>query len=52
VHHVGYVFQNPEHQFITESVADEIAYGLRVMGLSAAEITERRRCVRRTDQTV
>lgn len=41
VHHVGYVFQNPEHQFITESVADEIAYGLRVMGLSAAEITER-----------
>ncbi len=29
---VGFVFQNPEHQFVTETVADEIAYGLRVMG--------------------
>ncbi|QBD83349.1 ABC transporter ATP-binding protein [Ktedonosporobacter rubrisoli] len=41
VHKIGYVFQNPEHQFITDSVADEVAYGLRVIGLSAEEITER-----------
>ena len=25
----GYVFQNPEHQFVTERVADELAYSLR-----------------------
>lgn len=27
---VGYVFQNPEHQFVTERVWDELAYGPRV----------------------
>lgn len=26
---VGYVFQNPEHQFVTERVADEIAFSMR-----------------------
>ncbi len=26
---VGYVFQNPEHQFVTERVSDELAYSLR-----------------------
>lgn len=41
VQQVGYVFQNPEHQFITDSVAGEITYGLRMMGLSQREITER-----------
>nr|BBH93945.1 ABC transporter ATP-binding protein [Thermogemmatispora argillosa] len=41
--HVGYVFQNPEHQFITETVEDEVAYGLRVMGLPTAEVRERTR---------
>jgi energy-coupling factor transport system ATP-binding protein len=41
VHQVGYVFQNPEHQFITDSVADEINYGLRVMGLPPEEIAAR-----------
>jgi energy-coupling factor transport system ATP-binding protein len=35
---VGYVFQNPEHQFVTETVFDEIAYGLRVMEKSESEI--------------
>ncbi|WP_051208611.1 ABC transporter ATP-binding protein [Propionicicella superfundia] len=30
---VGYVFQNPEHQFVCHSVRDELAYGLRVRGL-------------------
>jgi energy-coupling factor transport system ATP-binding protein len=38
---VGYVFQNPEHQFITDSVFDEVAYGLRVMGLAGSEIETR-----------
>ncbi|MGC8878762.1 MAG: ABC transporter ATP-binding protein [Anaerolineae bacterium] len=28
VQQVGYVFQNPEHQFITERVRDELAYSL------------------------
>ncbi|MBM3450278.1 MAG: ATP-binding cassette domain-containing protein, partial [Armatimonadetes bacterium] len=26
---VGYVFQNPEHQFVSETVLDEVAYTLR-----------------------
>lgn len=26
---VGYVFQNPEHQFVAESVVDEVAYSMR-----------------------
>ena len=26
---VGYVFQNPEHQFVAEQVADEIAFSMR-----------------------
>jgi energy-coupling factor transporter ATP-binding protein EcfA2 len=43
--HVGYVFQNPEHQFITEAVEDEVAYGLRVMGLPATEVQERTRAL-------
>lgn len=37
-HRVAYVFQNPEHQFVTESVADEVAYGLRVMKLDEDEV--------------
>lgn len=28
----GLVFQNPEHQFVTDTVAEEIAYSLRVAG--------------------
>ncbi|MEM7798511.1 MAG: energy-coupling factor transporter ATPase [Chloroflexota bacterium] len=35
---IGYVFQNPEHQFITNSVYDEIAYGLRVAGLDEEHV--------------
>ena len=30
--HVGYVFQNPDHQIFTRRVYDEVAYGLRNMG--------------------
>lgn len=29
---VGFVFQNPEHQFVTHTVADELAYGPRSAG--------------------
>lgn len=34
---IGYVFQNPEHQFVTERVYDEIAFGLNGLGLSREE---------------
>lgn len=35
---VGYVFQYPEHQFVTDTVRDELAYGLKNQGLSPDEI--------------
>ncbi|MCM3778186.1 ABC transporter ATP-binding protein [Microbacterium hydrocarbonoxydans] len=38
---IGFVFQNPEHQFIAHTVFDELAHGLRLRHLSDAEITER-----------
>lgn len=34
---VGYVFQNPEHQFVTSTVADELAVSLSRIGLSSEE---------------
>jgi energy-coupling factor transport system ATP-binding protein len=34
----GYVFQNPEHQFLTERVRDELALGPRLLGWSATRI--------------
>jgi energy-coupling factor transport system ATP-binding protein len=37
--HVGFVFQNPEHQFVENSVESELAYSLRVRRRPAAEIT-------------
>lgn len=37
---MGYVFQNPEHQFITDSVYDEITYSLRLNQLSETEMKE------------
>ncbi|SFN70396.1 ABC transporter ATP-binding protein [Mycetocola miduiensis] len=30
--HIGFVFQNPEHQFLENTVWDELAYGLRLAG--------------------
>jgi energy-coupling factor transporter ATP-binding protein EcfA2 len=39
--HVGYVFQNPDHQIFTRRVYDEVAYGLRNMGLTGDELDTR-----------
>ncbi|MFP3466843.1 ABC transporter ATP-binding protein [Leifsonia sp. SIMBA_070] len=38
---VGFVFQNPEHQFVTDSVEAELAVGLRQRRLPTEEIGER-----------
>ncbi|HRN50620.1 MAG TPA: ABC transporter ATP-binding protein [Anaerolineales bacterium] len=38
---IGYVFQNPEHQFVTETVWDEVAYGLRVMQEDDESVTRK-----------
>jgi energy-coupling factor transport system ATP-binding protein len=35
---MGYVFQNPEHQFITDTVYDEIAFGMKLNGVNQDEI--------------
>jgi energy-coupling factor transport system ATP-binding protein len=37
---IGFVFQNPEHQFIANSVFDELSHGLRGRHLDAAEVRE------------
>ncbi|MFE1664846.1 ABC transporter ATP-binding protein [Microbacterium sp. P02] len=38
---VGFVFQNPEHQFIAHTVFDELAHGLRSARVADDEIAER-----------
>ncbi|WP_143559118.1 ABC transporter ATP-binding protein [Alkalispirochaeta americana] len=37
----GFVFQNPEHQFVTDSVFEEVAFTLRQQGCNDTEIRER-----------
>lgn len=39
--HIGFVFQNPEHQFIAATVFDELAHGLRLRHVGDAEIEQR-----------
>jgi energy-coupling factor transport system ATP-binding protein len=34
---IGFVFQNPEHQFVADSVAGELELGLRLQGVDEAE---------------
>lgn len=38
---IGFVFQNPEHQFIAGTVFDELAHGLRLRRVAEGEITVR-----------
>ncbi|MCW2751823.1 MAG: transporter related, partial [Aeromicrobium sp.] len=38
---VGYVFQNPDHQIFSDTIGEEVAFGLVKRGLAAAEIQER-----------
>lgn len=35
--HIGYVFQNPDHQIFAASVLEEVTYGLRIQGLTEQE---------------
>ncbi|MCA0982902.1 energy-coupling factor ABC transporter ATP-binding protein [Halobacillus yeomjeoni] len=37
---IGYVFQNPEHQFITDSVFEEVAYSLKLTNKEENEVRE------------
>ncbi|GGQ49435.1 ABC transporter ATP-binding protein [Couchioplanes azureus] len=38
---IGFVFQNPEHQFVTGRVDDELALGLRLRGVPEDEVAAR-----------
>lgn len=40
--HIALVFQNPEHQFLTDKVADEIGYSLLAQGITEPAEVERR----------
>ncbi|MDI6906593.1 MAG: ABC transporter ATP-binding protein [Thermoanaerobacterales bacterium] len=39
--HVGYVFQNPDHQIFHDTVGGEVAFGLHNLGVPRTEIRER-----------
>ncbi|GGK07925.1 putative HMP/thiamine import ATP-binding protein YkoD [Lentibacillus kapialis] len=36
--HMGFVFQNPEHQFITDTVYEELTFGMKCNGYTEAEM--------------
>lgn len=38
---VGYVFQNPDHQIFSDTVAEEVAFGPKIRGLEEIEANER-----------
>jgi energy-coupling factor transporter ATP-binding protein EcfA2 len=38
--HVGYVFQNPDHQIFTRQVREEVRYGLKNIGVPPREMDE------------
>ncbi|MAP63354.1 MAG: ABC transporter ATP-binding protein [Microbacterium sp.] len=38
---IGFVFQNPEHQFISHTVFDELAHGLRRANLDESQVRRR-----------
>jgi energy-coupling factor transporter ATP-binding protein EcfA2 len=38
---VGYVFQNPDYQLFAEEVWEEVAFGVRLLGLSPPEVEAR-----------
>ncbi|OGR24637.1 MAG: hypothetical protein A2139_08835 [Desulfobacca sp. RBG_16_60_12] len=38
---VGYVFQNPDYQLFAEEVWEEVAFGVRLLGLSPPEVERR-----------
>jgi len=40
--HIALVFQNPEHQFLTDTVADELAYSLLAKGVSDPAVVQER----------
>ena len=40
-HKVGMVFQYPEHQLFEETIAEDIAFGPKNLGLSSDEVDER-----------
>lgn len=47
---VGFVFQNPEHQFVRETVRQELAYSLEARGASGEDLSRRvGRLLRRFD---
>lgn len=39
--HVGFVFQDPSHQLFAPTVADELAFGPRNLGLAPGEVADR-----------
>lgn len=39
--HVGYLFQNPDSQIFTDSVFEEISFGLKNLGISEEEIKKK-----------